>query len=206
MARRRYPLEPFLQGHLDGLCGLYAIINGIRLALGPDRELSDAVWLDLFGGMLREVSRRYSRDDLTASGLEPKHLMTALRHALRTMGREQGIRLTSHRPFVKAGRPRFTAVLKGLRRYQQLPNTSIILGIGGPLDHWTVIKWIGTHYIGFFDSCGSYGMRIDRCRMAYEPARRLTTEHVLYTGGLSIIHAGSSSDESAANSRGPHSC
>lgn len=189
MGGRKGALEPFLQGELDGLCGPYAIINGIRLALGPEQQMPDAAWLDMFGGMLKEVSKRYRRSDLCAVGLETQHLMTALRWALKTMEREQGIQVKYHRPFVNAGRPRVPAVLDGLRRCQQLPNTSIILGIGGPLDHWTVIRNVGDHFIRFFDSSGCYGIRIDRCRMGYERPLGTTTEHVIYVGGLIAIVA-----------------
>lgn len=41
-------LEPLQQGSLDSLCGLYSIINGIRLVLHPDRVLSDEEQSQLF--------------------------------------------------------------------------------------------------------------------------------------------------------------
>ena len=34
--------QPYSQGHSSSLCGLYAILNGIQLALWPTHKLSDA--------------------------------------------------------------------------------------------------------------------------------------------------------------------
>jgi hypothetical protein len=46
---RRTALVPFQQGDLDGLCGLYALINAIRLATEDDtRDFPDAAWQELF--------------------------------------------------------------------------------------------------------------------------------------------------------------
>ncbi len=45
--RRR--LEPYLQGDLDGLCGIYAIVNAIRLALvNQNGRFTDEDWHELF--------------------------------------------------------------------------------------------------------------------------------------------------------------
>jgi hypothetical protein len=137
-------LEPFLQGELDGLCGLYAIINGIRLALGPERQMPDAVWVDMFGGMLRAVAERHSRGDPCAAGYSLRHL-------------------------------------------QRLQNTSIIVGFGGLLDHWTVIKQVSPHYIRFFDSSGCSSVRLDRCRLSYESRLETATEHILYVSSIIMI-------------------
>ena len=187
MGRWKGALEPFLQGELDGLCGPYAIINGIRLALGPERQMPDTVWVDMFGGMLREVSKRHSRGDLCAAGLHTKHLVTALRWSVEIMERQYGVRLTYRRPFLRAGKPKLPAVVYSLRHLQHLQNTSIIIGFGGLLDHWTVIKQVSPHYISFFDSSGCSSVRLDRCRLSYEPRLETATEHILYVSSIIMI-------------------
>lgn len=189
MGGRRGALEPFLQGELDGLCGPYAIINGIRLALGPERQMPDAVWGDLFGGMLRAVAERHSRGDLCAAGLHTKQLMTALRWSVEIMERQYGVRFTYRRPFLRAGKPKLLAVVYSLRHLQRLQNKSIIAGFGGSLDHWTVIKRVSPYYISFFDSSGCRSVQLDRCRMSYEPRLETATEHILYVSSVIVISA-----------------
>lgn len=189
MGGRKGALEPYLQGELDGLCGPYAVINGIRLALGPKRQIPDAVWVDPFGGMLREAAGRHRRGDLCAAGLGTKHLVTALRWSVEIMERQYGVRLTYRGPFLRAGKPKLTAVVYSLRHLQRLQNTSIIVGFGGLLDHWTVIKRVSPHYISFFDSSGCRSVRLDRCRMSYEPRLDTATEHVLYVSSITMITA-----------------
>ncbi len=47
---RQTGLVPFQQGNLDGLCGIYALINAIRLATEADtRDFPDAAWQELLG-------------------------------------------------------------------------------------------------------------------------------------------------------------
>ena len=42
-------LKPYRQGQLDGLCGIYATINAIRLALGErGDQFSKEDWRELF--------------------------------------------------------------------------------------------------------------------------------------------------------------
>lgn len=187
MGGRKGALEPFLQGELDGLCGPYAIINGIRLALGSERQIPDAVWVDLFGGMLREAAGRHRRGDLCAAGLDTKHLVTALRWSGEIMERQYGVRIKYRRPFLRAGKPKLPAVVYSLRHLQRLQNTSVIVGFGGSLDHWTVIKQVSPHYIRFFDSSGCRSVRLDRCRMSYEPRLETATEHILYVSSITMI-------------------
>lgn len=38
----RHHIEPYRQGNLDGLCGVYTAINGLRLALHPHGPLTKA--------------------------------------------------------------------------------------------------------------------------------------------------------------------
>ena len=59
-------LSPYIQGHVSSLCGLYAVLNAIQLALWPHRKLTRAQLKKLFGrgvehldnvGILRSVLR-----------------------------------------------------------------------------------------------------------------------------------------------------
>jgi hypothetical protein len=58
---RRSDIAPYRQGQLDGLCGLYAIINAIRLAT-HDRtdEFGHGVWRELLLALWRGRERGWN--------------------------------------------------------------------------------------------------------------------------------------------------
>ena len=54
-----YRLKPFQQGHLDPLCGEYAIVNALRLLTRPDDGLDKVFWEDLFAYVLARADRLF---------------------------------------------------------------------------------------------------------------------------------------------------
>lgn len=180
-------LSPLLQGELDATCGLYSIINAIRLSMRPRNQLPQRTWRRLFADMLEEVAERHNRADLCASGMNANQMVTALRCAVEIMEQRHGVLCSYSRPLLKAGRPDWLAVVDLLRRYDEPPNTSIILGLDGRLQHWTVLGRVTTHYVAFFDSSHYRGVRIDRCRMRYEASTQKPTEHVFALGGVFLV-------------------
>ena len=55
-----YLIQPATQGDYDGLCGLYCIINAIRLVMAPHRELKRNELRALFVAGVRFLQRRGS--------------------------------------------------------------------------------------------------------------------------------------------------
>ncbi len=48
--------KPFEQGDLDGLCGVYTVVNAVRLAAHPHRRLPAAECRGLFAALLAELA------------------------------------------------------------------------------------------------------------------------------------------------------
>lgn len=71
-------LSPFLQGDLDNLCGLYSIVNGIRLALAP-KELSKAHSRSLFKKGMQFLEDEEC-GDIVRIGLDAKSWHRVARH------------------------------------------------------------------------------------------------------------------------------
>lgn len=72
-------LTPFRQGDLDSLCALYAIVNGMRLALEPSGGLLKAQSRNLFKrGM--EFLEDDDRADIVRAGLDAKSWRRLARH------------------------------------------------------------------------------------------------------------------------------
>ena len=58
-------MEPATQGDYDGLCALYCIINGIRLVLAPQRELTRGEERALFRAGVRFLDRQSALTEAT---------------------------------------------------------------------------------------------------------------------------------------------
>ena len=68
---RRTALVPFQQGDLDGLCGIYALINAIRLTTEADtRCFPDAAWQELFCTLLLEPDEVVGTVDTVGLGID----------------------------------------------------------------------------------------------------------------------------------------
>lgn len=146
---RRLP-RPFRQGDLDGLCGVYSIVNAIRV-LCPEVDQAAAEWL--FSKLMRALAE-LGADPETAitEGVERVHLARLTRCAIRCMADEYEIGLTVSR------------MPKSLRQSTNLqelwtwleerisPTSVAILGLGGRHDHWTVAVGVTAQQVRLFDS------------------------------------------------------
>lgn len=63
-------IEPLRQGTLDGLCGLYAVINAIALARWPYVPVTSLEAAQLFEGGLYELNRSTDLAETVAEGME----------------------------------------------------------------------------------------------------------------------------------------
>jgi len=96
MAARR--LNPYRQGRLDGLCGVYALINALRL-LCPrlDEDTCERVFCALIRARARQ---KCSPLAVISGGLSRRELLQLIGPWQRFAAREFGITLTINRPKV----------------------------------------------------------------------------------------------------------
>ena len=85
------------------------------------------------------------------------------------------------RPLIDLHKPHPRKLVAGLRRLVKRPASAILIGIGGALDHWSVLSSVGDYYLGLFDSGGLHRIRIDRCRAGHERKLGTGAQHVLHT-------------------------
>ena len=146
---RRLP-RPFRQGDLDGLCGVYSIVNAIRV-LCPELDQAAAEWL--FTHLMHALPEVGAEPEVAVTnGIERRHLARLIRCAIRYMTSEYEIGLTVSR------------LPKNLRQSTDLqelwawlaerisPTSVAILGLGGRHDHWTVAIDVTAQQIRLFDS------------------------------------------------------
>jgi hypothetical protein len=184
-------LRPYRQGELDGLCGLYAGINAVRLALrNGDTRLGIDDWQALFTAMLAAAEDRTGAYAATAFGIGTKSLVAMLKVARQHLSDEHGIALTVRRVGRRGERLPFEAMLARLIELAAAPHSAVILSLCGHLDHWSVLKRVTATSLELFDSYGFIRVAIANCRMSHEPARPSQREHVLHARALLHLTAG----------------
>src|ERR1700680_3492325 len=136
MTTRLASLRPFRQGELDGLCGVYAIINAVRFALRSDTKLQDYDWSALFAELLVAADDVAGATAVTTSGITPHPLRSLLKPAAAYLSNYHGLDLIAFRP-VKALAPRTTPqTLTYLQTHLSLPRSAALVEVGGHIHHW----------------------------------------------------------------------
>jgi hypothetical protein len=88
------PIDPYCQGDLDGLCGLYAIVNALS-TLCP--EIDEDIASGLFGHLARhiQVQRLKEPMPIIAYGIGSTSLRILLQRALRFVRRNLEVEIAS---------------------------------------------------------------------------------------------------------------
>lgn len=181
VALRRRParpeIEPYQQGDLDGLCGLYAVINALRLLhprLDDDgaramfrkltktlgKTLAHAVW-PVYDGIHRVIL-----EDL---------LIAAREHAQRHLG----LSIEVEPLILWRKHPTLSDLWDGLREHLDGRQVAI-LGLEGAKDHWTVAYAATETTIRLFDSSDRHLLTRSRCTLQRTDTRvRLRPKAVL---------------------------
>ena len=159
---------PFQQGGLDSLCGLYSIINAERFI----NHSSDEETQQLFDDLIHYLSRR---------GLLTKFLIGGIIHTemLVILNKVVGKKRISNVeiPWRGVQNPDLTKFWKSMQNFLDgTPGRSIILGLKGYHDHWTVIEKITSRSILLYDSALIKRLPRSSCTTVYATYQR---KHVL---------------------------
>lgn len=146
-------LPPYLQGNLDSLCGIYALINAIRWALR--NELTSAKgthWEELFRRLTNHAVKEMGHLDLPTNGLS-LYAMIGLTHVARDyVSEDLHIELLFRRPFAIKKPTQADQTIESISCHLQQPNTAALVAIYGKLNHWSVITSIDDKQAQLFDS------------------------------------------------------
>lgn len=182
---RRPSSQPYRQGDLDGLCGIYAVINAIRLALGKEAlEYSDDNWRELFCELVLLTDETIGAVAATTCGIGSRPYRELLQAAVRYMANEYDVRLKLAVLLPNHDRPRFADLAFRLQSIAREPGTALIVSFEGHLDHWTVIRGVSDHWLQLHDSASIIRLSRANCRMSYEPPLRRPVEHVIRPSSL----------------------
>jgi hypothetical protein len=180
------PPRPFVQGALDGLCGVYSIINGLAWALRtyqssvdkPSRRtkpLTDRESEELFASLISALLKRKRRGATIVDGLHSLDISYLLRESALWLRARHQTELDAIRPFYHRRRISTQRVLQRLRIHLSTPGGAAFIGIESPWKHWTVAISLNRVRLQLLDSDGlgwlSLGQNHRHCDAETGPIR-----------------------------------
>ncbi|MBL8062475.1 MAG: hypothetical protein JNK32_05610 [Anaerolineales bacterium] len=157
-------LPPFQQGGLDSLCGLYSIINAERII----NRSSDDETQQLFNDLIYYLSRRRLLSKFLIGGIIHKEMLVILD---KVVGKKRIANVQI--PWRGVTNPDLTTFWKSMQSFlDNTPGRSIILGLQGYHDHWTVIEKITNRSILLYDSALIKRLPRSSCTTVYATWKR----------------------------------
>ncbi|ODP39766.1 hypothetical protein [Sphingomonas turrisvirgatae] len=131
-------IEPLEQGALDGFCGIYAALNGLRLALADHRELSEVQIDALFARAVELLALEGRLQFAVTWGISQGRWRRLVNALCRSASRRSGVRVEAVIMFAAGARPSRRQVLRGIEGAidRQRP---VLLSLNGEYDHFTVV-------------------------------------------------------------------
>jgi hypothetical protein len=178
MASRRF--KAYRQGRLDGLCGVYSLINALRL-LCPrlDEDACERVFSALIRARARQAASPLA---VISGGLSRRELLRLIGLWQRFAAKEFGITLTVSR--LKASEPTLRGIWRGLCRVLDGKSVAII-GLDGVERHWTVAHAATERTLRVADSSGLRVIFRSQCTVG-----RTSLRHQLGPSELLIVRRG----------------
>ena len=160
---------PFRQGDLDGLCGIYVIINCVRF-LCP--EANSKFLGKLFRVLVQSLEREVDKP-LTVlwRGIEQPVLLGLIECCIAYVRKKFGIKLRvklPRRPLRKA--KSVAKIWRGVGKSVSKKRVAI-LSIEGFISHWTAVCAVTPKTMRLFDSSGQRVLRSSCCSVARKGKR-----------------------------------
>ena len=177
----------YRQGNLDSLCGVYAVINSVKaVASTSGCRLTRGECKELFRQLCQVLADGGRLEDALTDGTTIRTFQAMTRRAHDWLAAERRVVLGSRRAFGRApgGLDHFWTRLQN-HAVKEGPG-SILIGIGGRMDHMSCIRSINDRAILLVDSDGVKFLRRDRCTVSAPDRRRI---HQLFgTQTLLVSH------------------
>ena len=159
--RRRRGRRPYQQGDLDGLCGVYSVVNAVR-ALCRELDQEGAEWL--FAHLMQSLSEDGVDVSVAVTGgIGRVELSRLIRAAIAYIAEELEIKLTAKRL------PQALRLTTNLGTLWQAfdaalsPTCVAIIGIAGIHSHWTIAVNVTSKQVRLYDSGRIAVLRRGRC-------------------------------------------
>ncbi|MFZ5675703.1 MAG: hypothetical protein ACOZAM_22320 [Pseudomonadota bacterium] len=181
--------KPYKQGELDGLCGVYAVVNALRLSLRHLGRFKPHVFSNVFEELVAEIDRLQGYGNASVNGITTPRITQLLKLAIEFIEADFDLRLEVARPLLNRKQYSMRQAIKCLRRELERPGTSLLLGLDGEYGHWTVAHRITQTSILLHDSAGYRRVAIRACRLRHETRQSAKRLHVIGAGSAFIVRA-----------------
>lgn len=173
------PIRPYKQGELDGLCGLYAIINSIRWCLrGHALSSKGQHWCDVFAVLNNYAVKELVNLSIASTGTGLNSMIWLLRTAQEHMIDVHGVHIRTHRPFALSKPKQSVQITETILNHLNHPNSSALLAIYGAVNHWTVTTEITNNTVKLFDSDRSQTMSATTLQPADLVSKKQRRSHI----------------------------
>lgn len=176
-------IKPYRQGRLDGLCGLYAIINALRLLLTLVRPLTPSQCERLFrhGVSLIEAEGRLARSLYFGMGVLRFHRLTTTLVA--EASRMSTTTIRAWRPYHRRHVLARDELMKQLQASID-DRSPVLMRLGGDNRHYTVLSGYTRTRLNLFDSAGHEWLHRSSCDVERDTA---TARHQINAGSLTVL-------------------
>jgi len=174
-------VAPHRQGDLDGLCGIYSVVNALNhlFAIRPAPGFSQ----HMFETVARAIPSKFYPDVLW-DGMDVDLLTRIAKRAAATLKEEIDFDIKVATPF---SRRRFKSRDDYLDAVEHELNKSFSVFIvfvdwpnrQGGGSHWTVLKKVCPDYLTLFDSSGQRKLALARLGLGDGPGTRLHPKHTV---------------------------
>jgi hypothetical protein len=181
---------PYLQGQIDGLCGLYAIVNAFQL-LFPGTFTDDDAW-ELMVDLCEAIHHKFPAVIWKGAGVADvvSLFAKARQYALEAKHLKGGIEIT--RPFARRRVDRvedfWAEVGDWLEDGAKLKEKRVaLIGIGYPDNHWTIVTRLSGRSVTFFDSWELKRLALRQFTVSHDVAKSKGGMHKLDTRQTFLI-------------------
>jgi hypothetical protein len=185
-------LAPYQQGQLDGLCGVYALVNAVRLAtVAHTSEFDDVAWQDLFCALMSAVEETVGTVTAFGCGINEQRLRKIAEAGITHMLAERGIALRIRGAIRRGEAWNFDCIVRRLSELAGEAGCAVLIGLAGYLNHWTVLRGVTQHCLPLFDSSGYARVRLANCRKSKDWELGGAREYLIKPKGVLLLTAGS---------------
>lgn len=150
---------PYEQGYLDGLCGVYSVINATRLLV---KNLSEKECMNLFKKCLTHVEQKKRLSKVITGGISKDDLWSILKHVVMPE-----YHITCQKPFRGVNDISVGAFFGEIQSFFEEDKERVVI-VGFDCrnwDHWTVIQSISAKRLTLFDSSMMKTINIAHCSL-----------------------------------------
>ena len=161
--------QPYRQGHLDCLCGVYAVVNAVKRLCGP---IDDEEATELFNALLTFLEKHDLLQACTWGVIQGQ--VTRLLNQVVC----KQYPILKHKPYRCARNLSLDAYWKSVQQFIDTEHGVVLTGIGGYHDHWTLIDRVTEHNFILYDSSGIRRLNRRQCALSSSPPGN--HRHILY--------------------------